>query len=618
MSLRQKIILLFGLLSVLPLLGLAAFSYWQARSLLLDVAQRQLEEDARLVAARLEELGSAISADLEEIRRYERGSPQRSDILDPGGSPGRSILLSAAYIGRTTEDGSVSPLRGSIPDRRYRCWEGWNSQLVTFSSGHSGGLGKGVIQAGFWASDLLEFLTIRPGLFVALIDREDGSLLFGGSCRRDPAETPTRFRSDPRDDSRSGDRAEWLRLADLGAVSASADSDVESLGLSVVVTSSFDQVLGPLRNLTFLYWAIVLSLGAFTALAFSILTARYTQSLSRLAQAAEEIGLGELDPWLPLASSRELGQLTVAFSRMLERIRRMMDQVNQSGRLAVIGQLSAYLAHEIRNPLSSIKLNQQRILRWVEAGRLPGYCREPIEISLREVERLNTSVTGVLQLSKTSDSPRELVQLRSVLEEAADLLRSRFKRQGVEIALDLDPYADLILARPGQIKSMALNVMVNALDAQPNGGRLLIRTRLCRSPEDGSPAVSIHFQDDGPGVPAEIQDRIFEPFFTTKKSGAGIGLAMVKQAVEENEGQIHLLASFSKDKGAEFVLIFPLAPSGAQTETRVREAYSRSNDPFRPANRGQLPGGRHPLVLFTPGGLERALKPSGGSSEEDH
>jgi signal transduction histidine kinase len=393
---------------------------------------------------------------------------------------------------------------------------------------------------------------------------------------------------------------------------------VEGLGLELVVASSLGQVLAPLRDLTLLYWIIVLTLGASTALAFSILISRYTQSLSRLAQAAQEIGLGELDPWLPLPSPGELGQLTQAFSHMLERIRRMMDQVSQSGRLAVIGQLSAYLAHEIRNPLSSIKLNQQRILRWIEAGRLPEYCRGPTEISLREVERLNASVTGVLQLSRASDVPREVVQLRPLLEEVVDLLHSRFRRKGVEIVLEPDPLADRILARPGQIKSVALNLMVNALDAQPDGGRLMILSSLCRDPNDGGPAVSILFQDDGPGIPGAIRNRIFEPFFTTKPGGAGIGLAMAKQAVEENGGRIDLLDTLSEGSGAAFVVVFPLAPLEAPKIPQRAVADIRSLKPGHARSKDYPEVARHPDALFTPDGLEAALESRGGNLEEDH
>jgi C4-dicarboxylate-specific signal transduction histidine kinase len=152
------------------------------------------------------------------------------------------------------------------------------------------------------------------------------------------------------------------------------------------------------------------------------------------------------------------------------------------------------------------------------------------------VERLNASVSGVLQLSRSEDSPREVVSLHHLVEEAADLLASKFRRQGVGLSLDLDAEADRILARVGQVKSAVLNLMVNALEAQPNGGAWRSGPSSLGFPRwgaRGGPAL--------PGQargPAEIRDRIFEPFFTTKPGGSGIGLAMASQAVRANGGEL--------------------------------------------------------------------------------
>jgi signal transduction histidine kinase len=244
---------------------------------------------------------------------------------------------------------------------------------------------------------------------------------------------------------------------------------------------------------------------------------------------------------------------------MLERLREMMGQVDRSGRLAVVGQLSAYFAHEIRNPLTSIKLNLQRLKRWTDQEKLPKFCLEPLEISLREVERLSASVSDVLQLSRSHDSPRDVFSLHDQVEESAHLLMARFMSQGVELRLDLDAEADLVLARPGQVKSVILNLMVNALEAQPKGGFLEVSSSLTRSTRHGGPQVALRFRDGGPGIPLEIRDRVFEPFFTTKQGGSGIGLAVANRAVRDNHGRIFLETASELNSGAEFVMTFPLA-----------------------------------------------------------
>jgi signal transduction histidine kinase len=188
----------------------------------------------------------------------------------------------------------------------------------------------------------------------------------------------------------------------------------------------------------------------------------------------------------------------------------------------------------------------------------------------------------------------------------------------VGIDLDLDPSEDMIFARPGQVKSIALNLMVNALDAQPEGGRLKIRTALCRDPTDGGPAVSVSFQDEGLGVPAEVRERIFEPFFTTKQGGAGIGLAMAKQAVEENGGQIELCPRSPGVKGAEFVVIFPLAPLDAQVRNHPTLPHSESASTLSLRFVEQARDEGTPEALFTPGGLRTALRSSDESAEKEN
>jgi signal transduction histidine kinase len=338
--------------------------------------------------------------------------------------------------------------------------------------------------------------------------------------------------------------------------------DVEGLPWSIVATTSPTAVFLPLGRLHLSYWAFVLVLALSTVLAFSMLLGRVTRSLRELTRAAEEIGRGELDPWLPVPSGGEVGRLTEAFSRMLERLRQMMAQVNQNGRLAVVGQISAYLAHEIRNPLSSIKLNLQRLHRWARTGQLPEFCLEPVEISLKEVDRLTAAVSGVLQLSRTSDVPREVLGLHSVVEEASDLISEKAQRQNIALRLDLDAEADLVRARPGQLKSVVLNLMVNAMEAQPDGGFLEVESRLVKGREGEGPLVALRFRDDGPGVPAEVRQRVFEPFFTTKQTGSGIGLAVAQQAVLENGGRLYLDDSSDSSAGAEFVVAFPLASVG--------------------------------------------------------
>jgi signal transduction histidine kinase len=597
MSLRRKIIILFGLLAVAPLLALAAFSYWHAQNLMREMIQEQLQQSALAVARDLRLARVEIDSSLVTLARElaERAMAPGGGAAHVSAVPLDSLLALAAYVGLTGDAGPVRLLAGSVPVDLVRCDEGEASRLVTFSRDLSVAPGTGIsgaLEAAFWLADLVGHRGRSQGHSVAVLDPSHGSILYGQGCHADAA---ARVLGSDGMVALAGvmevsGNLGTFRFKDDGGGRVGSYARVPDTTWNVVATASMGDALVSLRSLAVLYWIFVLGLGLFTALAFSILIGHYTRSLSELARAAEEIGLGELDPWLPLHTSGELGQLTAAFSGMLARIRRMMAQVDESGRLAVVGQLSAYLAHEIRNPLSSIKLNLQRLRRWTRSGDLPEYCLEPLEISLREVERLNDSVNGVLQLSSAEDLPREVVSLHHLVEEASCLLASKFRRQGVGLSLDLDARADRILARPGQLKSAVLNLMVNALEAQPHGGRLEIRTELARAPELGGPVVNLHFRDEGPGVAAEIRDRIFEPFFTTKPGGSGIGLAMASRAIRASGGELRLEPSFLVGRGSDFVMVFPLAALEA-TEGKPGSAAWAVRDEVSPLGSHTIPGG---------------------------
>jgi signal transduction histidine kinase len=328
----------------------------------------------------------------------------------------------------------------------------------------------------------------------------------------------------------------------------------------VAVMRRSDSLRGPIGRLFRNYWLFVLGLATVTVLAFSMLVGRVTRSIEDLTRAAERVGRGDLRPWLPPPATDEVGRLTLAFGQMTDRLRDTLERVDRSGRLAVVGKLSSYLAHEIRNPLSAVKMNLQRLDRWQRRGELSERCREPIRMSLQEVERLQAAVANVLQLSRAPDQPPEIVSLHGLVTEAGELLDKELAQRGVELRWELDAEADRVLARPGQLKGVILNLILNAMDAQPEGGRLLIRSRLSPgTPGRPGPRLELRFLDDGPGVPPEIRTRVFEPFFTTKPKGSGIGLAVASQAVKENGGDLFLDEPLTVDQGAEFVVSLPLA-----------------------------------------------------------
>jgi signal transduction histidine kinase len=367
----------------------------------------------------------------------------------------------------------------------------------------------------------------------------------------------------------------------------------------VLASIPSSSILGPLYQIQRSYWLFVLLLTLATGLAFSVMLGGVIRSLEQLTRAAERIGDGELNPWLPPPGDDEVGRLSFAFGQMLDRIRQMIQRIDQEGRLAVVGRLTSYLAHEIRNPLSSIRLNLQTLERDFRTGEAPGDAVEAVDICLREVDRLSNSVNRVLRLggASSNETTRE-IGIHDVVQDVALLLSEQCEKAGVVVRLELDAEADRVVAAPGQLKGVFLNLFMNAVEAQPHGGEIVVRSRLHARRGQG-PTLVIQVRDTGPGVPPELRDRVFEPFFTTKSDGSGIGLAAAQRAVRENGGDLYLGDLAEVLPGAEFVVELPLAarePTANEPrrillpEWMKAEAGARSSPPLgEPEPHGGLP-----------------------------
>ena len=560
MSLRGKIVLLFLCLAIVPLLVVAGFGYWQASKLATDVLGSSLEEVVGPTALQVDAELRSLDSRLDALAR----SPVTARVVAGDTTEGawaaavQRDLTSIAFAEVTVPGAGRIASSGVRPATTVRCRPGSAARLVTFRKPVRGAMTDAQLEVGIWMDDLIE---IRGGGGIGaplVFQPNDGTVLLSPSCETvENGLGPTLF-SAIRSSGGAGSGIQRLTYQDDEDDRLAVLADLKRRPWSVVASTRTSHYSAPLQRLQASYSLFVLLLAIATGLAFSLFLGRVVQSLEELTRVAARIGEGELNPWLPPPSDDEVGRLSLAFSGMLERIRQMMQKVDQSGRLAVVGQLASYLAHEIRNPLSSIRMNLQSLQREVRRGRIPEDAGEAIDISLREVDRLSSSLTSVLQLGRPASGPGETVRVHEIVQEAAELLSGEFRRAGVEVSLDLDAAADRVVSIPGQLKGVFLNLMMNAIEAQPDGGRLDVRSRLISHPNRG-PTVAVHLRDLGCGVPPELRDRIFEPFFSTRKQGSGIGLAVALRTVREHGGEVYLADLPESARGSEFVVELPLA-----------------------------------------------------------
>jgi len=226
--------------------------------------------------------------------------------------------------------------------------------------------------------------------------------------------------------------------------------------------------------------------------------------------------------------------------------------------MAVIGQFASQLSHEIRNPLTSIKLNLQGLDRDVRSGRIPKEYERSIGICLREVKRLDRVAGGVLSIARTGSIVREPCSVHAAIDESLDALRSQFEEHGIEVRRELHASNDTVRGDAEQLKGVFLNLFLNAADVKPDGGSLQVTSELCETDVQGRPGIRIRVADSGPGIPTEDREKIFEPFFSTKEEGTGFGLALAQQTVEEHEGTLRLEDTDTAKRGAVFAVELPL------------------------------------------------------------
>jgi signal transduction histidine kinase len=597
MSLRTRILVLFATLAIAPLITVAGFAYVQSRGAFTELVQRNV--DAAAAEAATELAGSfeslhrqlaelAASASVASLATGDAGAAALPQAADEPWLQDLATLVEDGFSSvaiRRADGELLHTITGEeVPEIAPEAClvAAWGSDL-TLSQDLLGGDGAfvGRVSGTVSLATLFDRQSLRTRLggdgTTVVLDRTRDALLHVAGCDAytDAAELLASLGEAEGRIFLSAPSGRY-RFRDGGQERVAAFVNLDSPAWTVVVTAGMADFLGPFRQLQSSYALFVLLVAFSTALAFSLLINRFMRSLEELSAAADRIGEGELNPWLPPPGEDEVGRLSLAIGRMADRIRRMMQHIDRNSRMAVIGELASHLAHEIRNPLSSIKLNLQSLSREVDRGDLPEDTAGEIEICLREVGRLERVVSSVLQLGRSR--PPEITaagSLHTVIEEAVELVGPELTRHGITVETRLEA-KDTVSADMGQLKGVFLNLFLNAADAMPTGGTLRVWSV---NADPAKAAVEVHVADDGSGIPPAVRDRIFEPFFTTKPDGSGIGLSVALRTVEDHGGRLYFDMHSELDAGTEFVVELPLSQDGDESEAGAPEAPSANPEP---------------------------------------
>jgi two-component system NtrC family sensor kinase len=308
--------------------------------------------------------------------------------------------------------------------------------------------------------------------------------------------------------------------------------------------------------------------------------------VARLTAAIDRASGGDLGARVPVASTDEIGRMGDSWNQMateLQRARRELEEWNRRlenrveektaqlkathegllvvGKMASLGQLAAVVAHELNNPLAGIR-TYARLLRR-QRGDVADETGRVLEMMESEAARCGDIVRNLLVFGRTSGGAFGPEDVGAVLERCRLLLKHQAELQGVQLSVVAAPGLPRIVCDGSQIQQMVLALAINALEATPSGGEVVLEAR----PAEGE-GIVLEVRDTGAGIPPEHVPRIFEPFFTTKAvgKGVGLGLSVVYGIVHRHGGRVDVRSA--PGAGTTFVVTLPGRPPQEEGERR--------------------------------------------------
>lgn len=247
-------------------------------------------------------------------------------------------------------------------------------------------------------------------------------------------------------------------------------------------------------------------------------------------------------------AAKDLEQALHLQQKQSEQISQMEQQLRAADRLAIVGELAASLAHEVRNPLGGIQ-GAAEILK----KKIPSEAAEAefVQIQLNEIQRLNQVVESYLKMAKKEDVYFQLIDFGKILLNSTKLIRLTARNKNISLETRFsDQQKILVYGDALQLKQVILNITLNAIQATEDSGKITFDLNISK---DGKEVI-MRINDTGPGIPKEQTGQLFDPFFTTKAEGTGLGLAIVKRIVEKHNGRVWFETNA---KGTSFFVALP-------------------------------------------------------------
>ena len=533
LTLRTRLLLIPLVGAILPL---ALFGAWLANSI-----SRSAEE---LLRARLEEslhrLATGIGA---------RWVSRRADLLTVGEDEAvQQWLRAGAADSRRVELGNTGErLKSAVqsvtlrPADRGQEWQLLTNQVdePTFTVSvdmfeRSSGRRLGALEAQMRIASLVPSnaaWTAGAGTVLGVIDAATGTSLL-----------PLPF--DP--ELITLDRFEWT-----GEQWLAVRRRLHEPALELVAASPISPFAQPFEAATRQGLVALIVVATLAAVATTLLTRRTTHSLRELADAATTIAAGQYGATVSVAERPdELGRVARAFNSMSASLRHTLDQLSERQSLAAVGEFAATLAHEVRNPLTAIRIDLQRLEEKLADDPA---ARAPAARALQTLTRLDATVTGALRVARSGQATLGRIDLRDPLRAAIHDVLPELNTRAIQFSEALPAEPAWVMGDGAALYQLFFNLLLNAAQATPANGD--VNVSLSRSPE----GMVVRISDSGSGIVSDATEQVFAPFYTTKPGGTGLGLAIARRIATAHGGSMAIQSG--SPCGAVLVVQLPTAPN---------------------------------------------------------
>ena len=311
-----------------------------------------------------------------------------------------------------------------------------------------------------------------------------------------------------------------------------------------------------------------------------------TNPVQALSEAVMSFSEGNFQTPLQVNRKDEIGTLIEGFNTMAEKLRKAYSQLEgrvkasnselekayqtlkqrqeqliRSEKMAALGQLSAGIAHEIRNPLTSVKIFIQSLEKEIDPDENQ---REDFRIIRKEIDKINEHINRFLDFARPEEPQFQRVDVRALVMDTLNLLTPKMRTSSIDPDILLPEDLPSVEGDPKQLGQVFLNLILNAIEAMPQGGTLTIHSTTKAAPGSHE-VVQLVFTDTGGGIPEKDRPYLYDPFFTTKEGGTGLGLSIVYSIIQKHNGQIEVESELGK--GSSFIVLLPVWKEGTWKES---------------------------------------------------